>query len=319
LDVQLWHWIAFAALVVVLVAVDLFAFEHRHGPPRMGQAIGWSVVWLAVGAGFTAVVWAWAGGGPAGEYLTGYLIERTLSIDNVFVLVLLFGALGVPAAARGWAVTWGILVALVLRAVMIAAGASLLGAASWVAYLFAAFLIANGLRIAGGHPPEVHPERSRLLAAARRMLPVARGYDGGRLVVREDGARRASPLVIVALAIAVADLVFALDSIPSIFAVTRETFLVVAANALALVGLRSMYELLAGMVGRFRYLNLGLGAVLVLVGAKMALAGVVHPPAWLTLAAVAAIVAAAIAASLAIPPADARLPRPKGPVRVPDA
>ena len=319
MDVQTWQWLAFGAAMAVLLAVDLFAFEHDPGPPGIRRALVWSGVWLVVGAGFAGVVWAWAGSRPAGEYLTGYLIERTLSIDNVFVLVLLFRAMGVPAVARGWAVTWGIVVALVLRAAMIAAGASLLDAASWVAYLFAAFLIATGLRIATGHTPEVHPERSRLLAAARRVLPLAEGYRGGRLVVREAGRLRATPLVVVALAIAVADLVFALDSIPSIFAVTRETFLVVAANALALVGLRALYELLAGMVDRFRYLNLGLGAVLVLVGAKMATAELYHPPAGLTLAAVAAIVAAAIAASL-LAPADLAPPRrPKGPVRVPDA
>ncbi len=318
MDVQLWQWVTFGVAVLALLAVDLVVSQRAPA----GRGLRWplllSAVWLVVGVGFAGLVWVWAGDRPAGEYLTGYLIERTLSIDNVFVLVLLFRALGVPARLRGFAVTWGIVLALVLRGFMIAAGASLLDAVHWVAYLFAAFLIGTGLRMARGHALEVHPERSRLLAAARRILPMSDGYTGGRLLVRDGRRLLVTPMVVVMLAVATTDVVFAVDSVPSIFAVTRDTFLVVAANALALVGLRPLYELLAGMVDRFRYLNLGLGAVLVVVGTKMALADVYEPPAGVTLGVVSAIVAAAIVASLrsATPPS---LPSPKGPIDVPHA
>jgi tellurite resistance protein TerC len=311
--VQLWQWIALSAAVAAMLLVDLRAGRRPAGPGRLRAAIAWSLLWAAVGTGFAGVIWLWAGAAPAGEYLSGYLIERTLSIDNVFVLALVFQALAVPAASRRFALAWGIVLALVLRAAMIAAGVAVLGAAHWVEWLFAAFLIVTGARIARRPAGEDDAQPSRILALARRRLPIRRAYAGGRLVVRSGGRLHLTPLVVVMAAVAVTDLIFALDSIPSILAVTRDPFLVVAANAMALVGLRALYDVLEGMMARFAYLNAGLGLVLIAVGAKMAAAGLYDPPIGLTLGAIAAIVGASIALSLLRLPAPAPAPLPVPP------
>jgi tellurite resistance protein TerC len=296
--VQLWQWFALSAAVAVMLLVDLRAGGRTPGPGKLRAAVAWSVLWAVVGTGFAGVIWLWAGPAPAGEYLSGYLIERTLSIDNVFVLALVFQVLAVPPASRRFALAWGIVLALVLRAAMIAAGVAVLGAAHWVEWVFAAFLVVTGARIAKRPAGDHEAQPSRVLALARRRLPIGRSYAGGRLAVRSGGRLRLTPLVMVMAAVAVTDLIFALDSIPSILAVTRDPFLVVAANAMALVGLRALYDVLEGMMARFTYLNAGLGVVLIAVGAKMAAAGVYEPPTGLTLGVIAAIVGASIALSL---------------------
>ncbi|HEU0193432.1 MAG TPA: TerC/Alx family metal homeostasis membrane protein [Gaiellales bacterium] len=307
MSVQLWQWIALTIAVAAMLLVDLRAGGRPPDRGRLRAAVAWSVLWAAVGAGFAGVIWLSAGPSPAGQYLSGYLIERTLSIDNVFVLALVFQVLAVPPASRRFAVAWGIVLALVLRAAMIAAGVAVLGAAPWVEWVFAAFLIATGARIAtrsGDH--EARP--SRILMLARSRLPIGRAYAGGRLAVRRSGRLQLTPLVVVMAAVAVTDLIFALDSIPSILAVTREPFLVVAANAMALIGLRALYDVLEGMMDRFPYLNAGLGLVLVAVGAKMAAAGVYEPPIGLTLGVIAAVVGASVALSLLRAPASVPVP-----------
>ncbi len=308
MTVQLWQWIAFTAAVAVMLLIDLRAGRRPEGRARLRSAIAWSVLWAVVGTGFAGVVWLWAGAAPAGEYLSGYLIERTLSIDNVFVLALVFQMLAVPAASRRYALAWGIVLALVLRAAMIAAGVVVLDAAHWVEWVFAAFLVVTGARIARRPAGDHDAQPSRILGLARRRLPIGRGYAGGRLAVRSGGRLQLTPLVVVMAAVAVTDLIFAVDSIPSILAVTRDPFLVIAANAMALVGLRALYDVLEGMMARFAYLNAGLGLVLIAVGAKMAAAGVYDPPIGLTLGAIAAIVGASIALSLLRVPAPAPAP-----------
>jgi tellurite resistance protein TerC len=264
-----WTWAALTGGAAALLAFDLAVLRPRT---LRGAALA-SAWWAAAGLGFAVVVWAWKGGGPANEYLAGYAIERSLSLDNVFVFVVVLQAFAVPAPERQRVVGWAIGGALALRGVFILAGAALLAAADWTAYVFAAFLVAAGLKLAGGTP-----SLPRLGAIAGRGRP---------------GSMR--PVLLV---LAATDVMFAADSIPSIFAVTRDPAIVFAANAMALVGLPSLYLLLEGMRDRFVHLNIGLAAVLVLTGAEMALAGVYHPPAWATLAAVVALIGASVLASL---------------------
>jgi predicted tellurium resistance membrane protein TerC len=264
-----WTWAALTGGAAALLAFDLAVLRPRT---LRGAALA-SAWWAAAGLGFAAVVWAWKGGGPANEYLAGYAIERSLSLDNVFVFVVVLQAFAVPAPERRRVVGWAIGGALALRGVFILAGAAILAAADWTAYVFAAFLVVAGLKLAGGTP----------------SLPRL-GAIGG--------PRRSGSMRPVLLVLAATDVVFAADSIPSIFAVTRDPAVVFAANAMALVGLPSLYLLLEGMRDRFVHLNLGLAAVLVLTGAELALAGVYHPPAWATLAAVVILIGASVLASL---------------------
>jgi tellurite resistance protein TerC len=246
-------------------------------------------------------LWWWQGRTPAGEYLSGFLIEKSLSIDNLFVFALIFGYFAVPAAYQRRVLFWGIVGAIVLRALFILAGAALLDAFHATVYLFGAFLVVTGIRMARHRNVEIQPERNPVLRLIRRVVPMTTAHHGDRLLVR-DGARRvATPLLAALVLVATFDVVFAVDSIPAIFAVTRETFVVFAANAFSLLGLAALYFVLAGMIERFRFLNLGLAAVLVFVGLKMALVDVVHVPAYASLGVIAAALAASVAASLAIP------------------
>ena len=291
---DLWQWVALAGAAVALLALDLAVLR----PSSLRGAALASAGWMAAGVGFAGVVWAWRGPTPAGEYLAGYAIERSLSLDNVFVFVVALAAFSVPAHVRPWAVAWAIGAALVLRAVFIVAGAALLGAAAWTAYIFAAFLIVAGIKLARGLPSEADPARSPVVRALARVIPTAPEYAGRRLWVRRGRRLHATPLVAVLLVLAVTDVAFAADSIPSIFAVTRDPVIVFAANVMALVGLPSLFVLLEGMRDRFVHLNLGLAAVLVLTGAEMAATDLYHPPAWATLAAVTALLGASVLASL---------------------
>jgi tellurite resistance protein TerC len=266
-----WQWAALATGAAALLAVDIALL--RPGSLRGAALV--SAAWAALGLGFAGVVWAWRGQAPAGEYLAGYAIERSLSLDNVFVFVVVLQAFAVPAAARGRLIAWAIAAALALRGVFIVAGSVLLGAADWTAYVFAAFLVGAGVKLARGASP----------------------VSGGALMARlTPGGGRAS-LRAAFLVLAATDVAFAADSIPSIFAVTRDPVIVFAANVMALVGLPSLFVLLEGMRDRFAHLNLGLAAVLVLTGAEMAAADLYHPPAWATLAAVTALIGASVLSS----------------------
>jgi TerC family integral membrane protein len=301
MSVSPWIWVAFAALVLGLFLFDLLVFGRPGQEVSFRRAIGWSIGWTAVGIGFGALLWAWQGRGPAEEYLTGFLIEKSLSIDNLFVFALIFGYFAVPAAHQRRVIFWGIVGAIVLRAIFIAAGAALLDAFHYTIYVFGAFLVLTGIRMAAHSDVEIHPERNPVLKLLARFLPMVPRYHGDKLLVRENGRRFATPLAAAVVLIATFDVVFAVDSIPAIFAVTRETFLVYAANAFSLLGLASLYFVLAGMIDRFHYLNLGLGVVLVFVGAKMGLADVYEIPVWASLGVIVIALAAAVAASLLRP------------------
>jgi tellurite resistance protein TerC len=260
---------------------------------------------VALGVAFGVGVWAVAGGEHAGEYFAGYLIEKSLSVDNIFVFALIFGYFSVPAKYQHRVLFWGVVGALVMRAGFIAAGATLLDRFSWTVYVFGAFLLVTGVRMARQRDDHVDPSRNPLLRLLRRRVPMTEGYEGQRFVVRRAGRLLATPMLAVLLVVETTDVVFAVDSIPAIFAVTDEPFLVFTSNAFAILGLRALYFLLAGMITRFAYLKIGLAAVLAFVGVKLLLTHVVHLPIWLSLGVIAGILGTALVASLVRPPKGA--------------
>ncbi len=275
MSVDLWIWAVFLAGVAVLLALDLALFGRRGVSVR--AAAVWSVVWTALGFAFAGVLAVWRGGGPAGEYATGFLLEKSLSLDNLFVFALIFGALAVPVGERRRILFYGIAGAIVLRGLFIVAGAAFLDAFHWAVYALGALLVVTGIRMATHRQDAEALADSRLRRAVERVLPPA----GAALAL-----------------VVVFDVVFALDSIPAIFAVTRDTFVVFAANAFSLLGLSALYFVLADAADRFRYLNVGLATVLVFVGAKMALVDVVKIPVWASLGFIVLALGAAIAVSL---------------------
>ncbi len=299
-------WIALGAAIPVLLVVDAVAMRGERGR-SLRWAAAWSVVWTAVGVLFAGVVWQVRDGDAAEAYLAGFLVEKTLSLDNLAVFAMVFAALRVPVPLQGRLLSLGIVGAVVLRGAAIATGAALLAAFGWLLYIFGAFLIWTAWRMArgGGH---VDLDRSRAVGLIRRILPVSRRLDGERLLTRLDGRRALTPLALALVLIAVFDVVFAVDSIPAIFAVTDEAFLVFTSNAFAILGLRALYFLLAGMITRFAYLKAGLAAVLAFVGVKLLLTHVLHLPIWLSLGVIAGILGAALVASLVRPPAPAAEP-----------
>ena len=312
-------WLVLAIVVGAMLALDLLVLHREARPVPFREAAGWSAVWISLALGFGAYVGLTRGGEAGGEYLAGYLIELSLSVDNVFVFALIFAAFAVPAAYQHRLLFWGILGAIVFRAVFIAAGAAVLAAAHWVIYLLGVLLVITGVRLARSRGHAVEPERNPVLRLFRRVVPMTDGYRGAAFVVREGGRRLATPLLAVLVAIETTDVMFALDSIPAVFAVTTDPFVVFSSNLFAILGLRSLYFLLAGLLDRFVYLKVGLAALLVFAGGKILASGVgVKLPIAVSLGTIVAILAAAIVASLiatrsprpAPRPGSARRPRP---------
>jgi TerC family integral membrane protein len=311
MDIALWEWFGLAGLVVLLLAVDLALVGRGGRAVTLRAAVAWSVVWTVLGVAFAALLW-WGHGRAAGEeYLAGFLIEKSLSVDNLFVFAMVFAYFGVPAVLQRRVIFWGIAGAIVLRGLFIAGGAALLDAAHWAIYGFGAFLVLTGIRMARHGETEIHPERNVVLRGLRRLMPLTDGFRGSRFTVREGGVRAATPLLGALVLVATFDVLFAADSIPAIFAITDQAFIVASANAFSLLGLGALYFVLAGMIDRFRYLNVGLAVVLVLVGAKMLLADVWEVPVFLALGVIALVLAAAVAASLVASRGEAPAP-PEG-------
>ncbi len=294
---QVLPWVLFNGFVLALLAIDLGVF-HRHAHEvRVREAFAWSVVWVAMALTFAAGVFAFAGSGKGVEFLTGYLIEKSLSVDNIFVFVLLFGYFSVPAQYQHRVLFWGILGALVMRGLLILMGAALLDRFQWVIYVFGAIIIVSGIRMLLQKHEQAHPERNPAVRLIRRFVPVTPEYHGQRFFQRMDGRLMLTPLAIVLVAVETTDVIFAVDSIPAIFAVTRDPFIVYTSNVFAILGLRALYFLLAGVMSRFVYLKLGLSSVLVWIGAKMLLSDVYHVPTVISLAVVAALLSLAVVAS----------------------
>ncbi|MCC7416788.1 MAG: TerC family protein [Acidobacteria bacterium] len=310
---RIWMWVGFNAVVLALLALDLGVF-HRHAHRvSLREAGVWSAVWVGLSLGFGHGVGIYLGGDAELEFLTGYVIEKALSVDNIFVFVLVFSYFRVPEQYQHRVLFWGILSALVMRGALIGAGTYLIQRFHWIIYVFGGFLAVTGIRLAFQQGHDIHPESNPVLRLVRRLVPVTADYHEQHFVVRvreaHGGALRlaATPLLVVLVLIESTDLLFALDSIPAIFAVTRDPFLVYTSNVCAILGLRALYFLLAGVVQKFHYLQLGLSAVLVFVGIKMLLSEVYEVPILLSLVAIAIILGVSVAASLAFP----KRPRPE--------
>jgi len=305
--VPLWAWAVLVGVIVALLVGDLLIVHRTPHEISFKEAAIESAVWIALGLSFTLVMWWWQSGAAAGEYLSGYLIEKSLSIDNVFVWAVIFSYFAVPSKYQFRVLFWGIFGALVLRAAFIFAGVALIQQFEWVLYIFGAFLVITAVRIARHDESEVHPENNPVLKLVRRVIPVSGDYDGQKLFTVENAKRVATPLFAVLILIETTDVIFAVDSVPAVLAVSREQFIVFASNAFAILGLRSLYFCLAGMAGKFRYLNLGLGVILAFVGVKMLVAKWFHFPTWASLGVIIGVVTVAIVASLI---ADRRNPLP---------
>ncbi|WEV79652.1 TerC family protein [Janibacter cremeus] len=319
MDVPLWVWAAVLAFIVVMLAMDLFAHRHAH-VIGVREAAAWSAVWVAFGVAFGAIVWSVWGPEFGQQYFAGYLIEKSLAVDNVFVWAIIFSYFAVPREYQHRVLFLGVLGALVFRGAFIAAGAVLIQNFAWVLYVFAAFLLYTGYRMIRQRNEHLDPEKSAVLRAFRRLVPMTEAYHGQKLLVRRGGMLLATPLLAVLVLVEVTDVVFAVDSIPAIFAVTDEVFLVFTANAFAVLGLRAMYFLLADLIHRFIYLKIGLALVLIWVGIKMMLKiDIFYIPTTLSLAVVATIITVSVVASLRATRGQGRraLPAPtNGPFRV---
>jgi tellurite resistance protein TerC len=298
---HLWLWVGFNVFVLGMLALDLGVFHRKAHEVSIREAATWSGVWIALALAFNFAIYRFMGADAGLEFLTGYLIEKALSVDNIFVFVLVFSYFRVPARYQHRVLFWGILGALVMRGLMIAAGAALIARFHWVIYLFGAFLVFTGIRMATQSEHAIEPESNPVVRLVRRLMPVTNQYHGQHFFVKEAGRWVATPLFVVLAFVETTDLIFAVDSIPAIFAVTTDPFLVYTSNVFAILGLRALYFLLAGVIHRFHFLKLGLAAVLVFVGAKMLLADVYKVPIGLSLGVIALILATAIAASLLFP------------------
>lgn len=295
---NIWLWIGFNLFVLAMLAFDLGVFHRKVHTVSIKEALLWSVVWITLALVFNAGLYFFSGVEPALQFFTGYLIEKSLSVDNIFVFVLLFTFFQVPAAYQHRVLFWGILGALVMRGTLIALGSVLLAMFHWIIYLFGIFLIVAGLRMAFHRRMEVHPEQNPLMGLLRRIIPVTNDYVGARFIVRRASRVVLTPLFLVLIVVETTDLIFALDSIPAIFAVTQDPFIVYTSNVFAILGLRSLYFVFANVMGKFYYLKLGLAVILSFVGMKMVLADIYHIPTRLALAVIAVVLAAVIVASV---------------------
>lgn len=290
-------WSVFAVVVTVSLALDLFVFHRKAHAVRFREALGWTFFWIGLSLAFNLWIWFEMGGGPALEFLTGYVIEKALSVDNIFVFVVIFDYFAVPDRYQHRVLFWGVLGAIVLRGIFVVVGAALLSQFHWVIYLFGAFLVFTGIRLMWKQETEVHPERNPLVRLSRRFFPFTESYHGQKFFVLEAGRRAATPLLLVLLVVEATDVVFAVDSIPAIFAVTRDPFLVFTSNIFAILGLRALYFVLAGLIGRFVYLKIGLGLVLVFVGLKMLADRWIEIPVGISLAVVVGLLAGSMIVS----------------------
>jgi tellurite resistance protein TerC len=300
---------AFIIVVLFLLSIDLGVFHRKAHTVGFREALGWSVTWVLLSLSFGAWVYSRFGAKQGLEFFAGYLIEYALSVDNIFVFILLFSYFSVPPTLHHRVLFWGILGALIMRATFIMAGNFLLDAFHWVIYIFGAFLIFTGFKILRHGETKVEPEKNPVVRLFQKLVPICPEYAGGGFFVKHAGRLMATPLALVLVTVETTDLVFAVDSIPAIFAVTRDPFIVYTSNVCAILGLRSMYFLLAAVIGRFAYLGTGLGIVLMFVGVKMLVSDIYKIPIGVSLAIVALVLAGAVIISLVWPrPAETTIP-----------
>lgn len=280
IEITPWHWAGFILFVLLAIAVDMGAF-HRHARAvTFREALVWTAVWFALAMLFASLLTFARGPEESTEFITGYLIELSLSLDNILIIALIIAAFQVPAEYQRRVLICGIIGALVMRGVMIATGAELVKHFKWILYLFGAFLLITGMRMFFAKPEPVEPEKNLVIRFARKLFPISSSLDGQKFLTRLNGRLVLTPLMLVLLLVETTDIIFAVDSVPAVFAVTQKAFIVFTSNVFAVLGLRSMYFLLAGAIGKFRYLKAGLSLVLVFVGIKMLLDPHDHPPQW---------------------------------------
>ena len=298
MDASIWLWAGVIGFIVIMLLIDLLIFQREAHEVSMSEAIKWSCFWVFCGLAFGGIVFLIGGSKPAGEYMAGYLIEKSLSIDNIFIFALILSYFAVPLKYQHRVLFFGVLGALVLRAIFIVLGSAILENFAWAIYFFGALLVVTGLKLAVQKETEVHPERNLILRLVRRISPMTPDYRGEAFVVKEAGKWIATPLLAVLIVIETTDVVFAIDSIPAIFAITQDTFIVFTSNAFAILGLRALYFVFAGAMGRFVYLKIGLAVILVFVGIKMLISDLYHIPIGLSLGFIALALTVSIVASL---------------------
>ena len=280
IQISAWHWVGFTLCILVFLALDLGVFHRQAHTVKVREAIYWTILWVSLALLFGAALFPLRGSHEAVEFFTGYFIELSLSMDNVFVIALIFGFFGVTNQHQHRVLFWGVVGALVMRGVMILAGVALINRFDWLLYVLGGLLLLTGAKMLFSKEGEMDPEKSTLVRLARRFLPISQDFDGSRFVTRCNGRRVLTPLFLVLLLVEASDLVFALDSIPAIFGVTRQPFIVFTSNVFAMLGLRSLYSILAGAIDYFRYLKVGLSVVLLFIGVKMLIDPHEGAPRW---------------------------------------
>lgn len=297
----LWAWGAFMLFIVAMLALDLGVFHRQSHEIKLKEALTWCAVWFSLAMTFNVILWWWLGAEPAKLWLAGYLVEIALSVDNVFVFIVIFSFFRVPKEHQHRVLVWGIIGAALMRFVFILAGISLLDRFHWLIYVFGVFLVFTGVKLALPHKDEMDPEKNWAVRLFRRFYPVTPDYHGRRFFVVIDGVKKATPLFVVLLVVETTDVAFALDSIPAVLAITNNPFIVFTSNIFAILGLRALYFALNGVMDLFRYLNIGLALILVFIGVKMLASGYVHVPIELSLGVIAGVLVISVAASLLIP------------------
>ncbi|MBA3912399.1 MAG: TerC family protein [Acidobacteriales bacterium] len=297
---MLLFWIGFNVFVLAMLALDLGVFNRRAHVVKVREAAIWSIVWISLAAIFAVIIYFWHGRAPTLEFVTGYVVELSLSVDNLFVFLVIFRYFRVPAEHQHKVLFWGIIGALIMRAIFIFAGVSLIRRFEWITYIFGAFLVYSGVKLFRQEETEVHPESNPVLRLFRKVMPVTKEFQGDRFFVRRQGLF-ATPLLIVLLLVETTDILFAADSVPAILAITVDAFIVYTSNVFAILGLRSMYFALAGLIERFHYLHYGLSVVLIFIGAKMLVAHYYKVPIGLALGFVVAVLLGSVVASLVRP------------------
>jgi tellurite resistance protein TerC len=298
---SVWFWVLFNSFVLLMLVLDLAVFHRQGREIRVREALLWTIFWIGLAVAFGVIVRVMEGSQKALEFATGYIIEESLSLDNLFIFLLIFRYFKVPGQQQHRVLFWGIIGALLMRGIFIAAGVGLIRRFHWIIYVFGAFLIYTGIRMMFEKEKEIHPERNPVLGLFRRFFKVTDDYSGGKFLVTREGRRWATPLLIVLVLVESTDLLFATDSIPAVLAITTDPFIVYTSNVFAILGLRSLYFALAGLMRVFRYLHYGISAILVFVGGKMVASEYWRIPTHLALAIIGAILAVTILLSVMLP------------------
>ncbi len=293
-----WIWIGFSLFLIIMLALDLGVFHKHSHVVEFKESIIWSCIWIGLALIFNGGIFYFAGYTKGMEFLTGYLIEKSLSIDNIFIIALIFSYFGVPREYQHRVLFWGVIGALIMRAILIALGSTLIKEFSWIIYIFGAFLVITGVKMYFQNQQSIHPDKNPLVRLFKKFFTVSTEYSGEKFFIKEKGKLIATPLFIVLLLVETTDLIFAVDSIPAIFAITQDTFIVFTSNAFAILGLRSLYFALSGVIHKFYYLKAGLSVILVFVGIKMILIDIYKIPIGISLGFITLVIVISVYASL---------------------